>query len=877
MRFLRLRIANYRGVEAAEVEFRPTGITIVQGRNEAGKTSLGEAIGLLFEYPDSSRHRNVEAVKPVHRDEGPEIELQAESGPYAFTYVKRFLKKLQTTLTVAEPKPESCTGRQAHDRAEAILRETLDIDLWKALTIQQGDAIHQPDLTKQTSLSSALDKAAGGPPAEPSQEGLFDRVHREYLQYFTERGAERKELSEAGKAEADAQDGVGRFERAIGDLEQDIGRAAVLQDELVTLAERESKLGEAVESHKATLNEISELEGTLSEARLKLESAEKSEVAARRDKGERQGLIDALAEATQAHKAVAESGAVSPSALRQAEKDFRGAQAAFDDADRRRKEADVLAALRRADLDYYNNRLHLDQLGERKGRIDEARQNAAQAAEALKHNKVDEATLKAIRDAAQELLAAEAQLKAGAPGVVVQGLAECQLSIDDSEIRLCKGETRQFTVADRLRVTMPGALEIEITAGSSAGNLSSRAAGARKVFADACTEGGVSTLEEAVGAFEERRKAARLLEAKVQTEKENLRDLLYEELDRRLLGLQQAVPAYLAGRVSEPPIATGLDSAKMEKDCAEALLQKAVDEWEKANQSLEAARSVWDGLRAKHEKAQVRLELLGDGLKRAQQSLERARQTASDEALDHALKVATGVVASQHNLAKNAETLLAAKNPDKARTLAKTAEGSLKTARDRRNDAQTELTEVQTRLKIHGEEGLHEKLNAAQVDLERKALVNTGLRRRAAAAKCLYEAMRDERDRARRAYVAPLKEKIEQLGRLVFDASFQVEVSEELRIASRTAGGVTVPFDSLSGGTREQLSLIFRCACAMIVAGEGGAPLILDDTLGYTDPERLPLMGAILARAAKECQIVVLTCVPERYGNVGEAATVVLA
>ena len=62
----------------------------------------------------------------------------------------------------------------------------------------------------------------------------------------------------------------------------------------------------------------------------------------------------------------------------------------------------------------------------------------------------------------------------------------------------------------------------------------------------------------------------------------------------------------------------------------------------------------------------------------------------------------------------------------------------------------------------------------------------------------------------------------------------------------------------------------------MIVAEEGGMPLIMDDALGYTDPNRLRLMGAVLAKAAKECQIVIFTCVPDRYGNIGSAAIVSL-
>ena len=60
------------------------------------------------------------------------------------------------------------------------------------------------------------------------------------------------------------------------------------------------------------------------------------------------------------------------------------------------------------------------------------------------------------------------------------------------------------------------------------------------------------------------------------------------------------------------------------------------------------------------------------------------------------------------------------------------------------------------------------------------------------------------------------------------------------------------------------------------VAKDGGTPVILDDALGYTDQERLKLMGAVLAVAAKECQIVIFTCVPERYAFIGEAAVVPL-
>jgi hypothetical protein len=298
--------------------------------------------------------------------------------------------------------------------------------------------------------------------------------------------------------------------------------------------------------------------------------------------------------------------------------------------------------------------------------------------------------------------------------------------------------------------------------------------------------------------------------------------------------------------------------------------------WEAAREAFDAARSIRESLNTRHQEARIQLDLMAKDLKQSQENLEKARKSVPDDMLELNLDEAVRAVAAEEANVRSAEESLKAKNPERVNELAETAKGSLQTTQNRRTAAQTELTEVQTRLKIHGEEGLHEKLHAAQIGLERLGADNRSLFRRASSARYLFETMREERDRARRAYVAPLKEKIEQLGRLVFDDSFQVDISDELQIASRTVKGVTVPFDSLSGGTKEQLSLIFRSACSMIVAKDGGTPLILDDALGYTDPKRLRLMGAVLAKAAKECQIVIFTCVPDRYGNVGEATVVAI-
>ena len=874
MRLLRLRLANYRGIDESEVRFGPKGLTIVEGPNEAGKTSLIEAIRLLFDYLDSSKHNEVKAIKPVTRDVGPEIELEAESGPYVFTYFKRFHKKPETTLTIASPKTENYTGREAHERAEEILQETIDIDLWKALGIQQGEAVHQADLSKQTSLSAALDIAAGGHRADPREEGLFDKVREEYGRYFTERGSDKKELQEAQKAQEETETEVASLEAKIQDLEKDIVRAAELNRELERLKKQEEDLRGDVSEYTKSLDEIKGLETALETIRLKLESAQKSEQAAKRDKEVRRDLIDAVSKARKAHAELDESSTSSTASVKKAENDLEKAQSDETRAEAGRKEAEFLLNLRRADFDYFNNKLQLEQLKERKSRIDRARKEAALADALLTENSVDEDTLETIQKTVRSLITAQAKLETGAPNVLLRGLANFDFLIDGEQTTISKNEDLSLSVSDRVRVTIPGSLQMEVTAGSSSSDLSKKVEEAKQKLDTVCNDAGVNNADEARQSYDVRREAQQSIARQKTIEKENLRDLIYETLERKVIGLGKGVPAYPVARIPEPKLPENLEAAKKELRSAESDLEKANTAWEEARTELDAARKVRDGLRERHQQVRVQLDLKADELNRAEDELARSRKIIPDDNLESEHTKSTRLVHTEEENVKSAKTDLRNKEPDRVKALGETAKGSLGTVEKKREAAQKENTEVRTRLKFFGEEGLHEKLHAAQSHLDHIRQENAAMIRRAQAARLLYVTIKEERDKARRAYVAPLKEKIERLGRLVFNNSFEVEVTEDLTVASRAMDSSNVPFDSLSGGTKEQISLISRLACAMTVSKDGGASLILDDALGYTDPGRLKLMGAVLAKAGKECQIIILTCVPDRYSNVGEATVV---
>ena len=133
------------------------------------------------------------------------------------------------------------------------------------------------------------------------------------------------------------------------------------------------------------------------------------------------------------------------------------------------------------------------------------------------------------------------------------------------------------------------------------------------------------------------------------------------------------------------------------------------------------------------------------------------------------------------------------------------------------------------------------------------------------------------REDIRRRYHQPFRQQIERLGRILLGDTFEVELDDDLRIAKRTLNGITLAFEQLSAGAREQLGIVSRLACATIVSKDGGAPVVLDDTLGWTDPTRLGAMGAIIAVAGRGCQVIVLTCTPGRYSSIGDAKIVRLS
>jgi uncharacterized protein YhaN len=186
-------------------------------------------------------------------------------------------------------------------------------------------------------------------------------------------------------------------------------------------------------------------------------------------------------------------------------------------------------------------------------------------------------------------------------------------------------------------------------------------------------------------------------------------------------------------------------------------------------------------------------------------------------------------------------------------------------------DLGEQLRDTTAQLRAYGTQGRRGQLDAAQIQLQRAVAEHARLARRAEAVHVLRSVMLRHRDDARLRYVEPFRGEVERLGRIVFGADFEVEIDAELRICSRTLAGRTVPYESLSGGAKEQLGIVARLAGAALVAKEDGVPVLIDDALGFTDADRLTKMGEVFDAVGGDGQVIVLTCSPERYATVGDA------
>lgn len=871
----RLRLTNFRGVADRELKFPERGVVVICGPNEIGKSSMLEALDLLLTYRDRSNHRDVKQVQPANADVGAEVEAEISTGAYRFVYRKRFHRKTKTELEIIEPKPEQLKGDPAHERVEAMLNETVDTTLWEAQRVLQAASTQAVNLSGSDALSRALDAAAGetDAAANGTDSLLIDRVDTEYQRYFTGTGRPTKDWKAAVERLAAAETEVARCTAAVAEVDERVQRHEDLTAVLSELAEELTPARERLDAARVARAALTELADQLDKAQLEAQAAEAAAAHAAMGNGQRLKLVDELERraATQAglHTELIAAQTAETSAREAADAASKNAE---------QTEAALLTAQQRLESARAAHQARLaqdeaDGLAARVARIDEAEANLAQLTADLDAIALTDDLLSDIEDSAALVERLTAQMQADAPTVEFTAPADLEITVDGEPRTLAAGEQWTQPASAAVAVDVPGVLTIRIDPGASTVKLHADLTAAQAILTDALSEAGVDDLAGARSLDKKRRE----LTAASREQSAGLKVLCDgkdpAQTRARLAELRAAAPGLSSGvpavdtATAEAEVAAAEDALDRTRALAETQRKAAAEATVTLTEKVGAVTLLREQVKAADaELVAVRDQLVTLRAAISDESV-AARATASAEARRQA-DIALAAVTEKYNAA----------NPAAVEAELAAAEEAAETLTRAHDEAQRTLHDITVELGVIGSEGRQGLLDEADAELERARAEHRRIGDRAAAARMLRDTMIRHRDNTRARYVQPYRAALEGLGRKVFDdETFSVDVDTELTIRTRTIKGCTVPFDSLSGGAKEQLGILARLAGAVLVADEDTVPVIIDDALGFSDPDRLEKMGAVLSTFGDRGQVIVLTCTPGRYDSVAEAEFIELS
>lgn len=183
---------------------------------------------------------------------------------------------------------------------------------------------------------------------------------------------------------------------------------------------------------------------------------------------------------------------------------------------------------------------------------------------------------------------------------------------------------------------------------------------------------------------------------------------------------------------------------------------------------------------------------------------------------------------------------------------------------------------LENSLQQAGAQGLEELHEATAGELVRAQRRQSELQRRAAALDLLCSKLEAKRQATLARLQAPLQARLQHYLQILFPGA-TVGIADDLAPGTltrqRKSGAVeSGEVTALSFGAREQIGLVSRFAYADLLR-EAGRPtlLILDDALVHSDDARLAQMKRVVFDAAQRHQLLLFTCHPGNWRDMGVA------
>lgn len=896
MRIVSVRVSEFGTIEDLEIDLTD-GLNVISGPNETGKSTLMKAIWFALTRRCTSQAREIREIVP-NRGGTPEVEVHLRANGTTYELKKVFDGQSgQVSLRVdhSERGIDDYTGEEADE----VIREALGFGkasgrtgvpehfgFWPAVWVGQEESEVDPGrhVTAEgnpESISSVLAQI-GGDVLAGSGADVVEKAREKYREFYTESGSltERSgaPLHEAKKRRDDAEERFEELKQTRDRYEDDLDDHERLQQEIVRIDEQLPELRKEAEEADEEFERVQEIRDELQTEEAELKSAE-SEVDQLEDrldrrtslrenigdleaeKEEKEEEIGQRKEALDAHREDRDELAEAKEEAEQTRDELKRQER------RLRAHLDVLRAQER--LERIESRI--DELGDLVNERDELR--AKVAGISVEEDDIEQLeSLKEERDQAQTRLeTAAAQLRITAEGDV-------DLRIGDEDFSLSEGEGANRRIDEPTRVDVDSRLQIRIEpGGEDLALIRETAQETQEAYDDALSDLGIESLAEVRSQYQRKDRLSTRLES-VEGQIDDLMPEGEEDLDEAKIQAKAAVDAAKEKRETHTE-GDRDDSLPTEEEAVHDRLEEVEDALEEAKEDVDEAReAVQDHdaetqeLQKKLQKAETQAEGIWESLRSAREDLQQHEdEYGPDEKVQEALAEAKEEMKAKKETVEGLQSELEELNPEELEARKERTEDALEMTIEEKDTLNEELNKIRGRLESEDLRGLHGRLEEARQKLEEAQADVDRLQRQAEAAKLLYETLTESRAEARKKYLAPLREEVEQLLDRFFDAEeCSVEFGEEfdLQQLSRSSDG-SFAFDQLSTGAKQQLSVLVRLAMARLIARERPHPVFLDDALSDTDPERFEAIANILRSAAREMQVILTTCHHDRHRRLG--------
>ena len=275
MKILKIWAENVRGIEnRVEIEIAPSGLTLIHGRNETGKTTISEVLHFIFKYPSSTRDASVKALQPKGKDVsvimGAEIEINAET----YRIEKKYVKNPSVEVSMLAPRKQQFNATDSNKIIERIFNEDLDPVLWAMLQVGQGQGVESVksgfSRPERNTLRKALESAVAV--SDSGDDTTFlKKIKDEFEMWFTPTGAPKDAQGSKGKELKESDKQIKDWEIELHNLDIQITNAAHTKNAMESHQKSEQELGKMRDAQILAI-EIKGLEALKSE-RLEISQA----------------------------------------------------------------------------------------------------------------------------------------------------------------------------------------------------------------------------------------------------------------------------------------------------------------------------------------------------------------------------------------------------------------------------------------------------------------------------------------------------------------------------------------------------------------------------------------------------------------------------